>query len=208
MNTKREKFLTRVGMLAVVAFLVLPMSAFAQGNGRGRGKPTDVFVNGHDARDGRWDKNNGQRDRDRDRNRDNDEWRRRRAAEEAQRQREIEAARRQRDNDAWRRNQGNDDWRRRNDDSNRNRRGRNWDRYGSFGGSFQLRQTALNAGYNNGIQEGRKDRSRGDRFDYRDEGDYQKATEDYSSRLGDRELYRRYFREGFATGYEDGYRGY
>jgi hypothetical protein len=195
-------------MLAVVAFLVLPMSAFAQGNGRGRGKPTDVFVNGHDARDGRWDKNNGQRDRDRDRNRDNDEWRRRRAAEEAQRQREIEAARRQRDNDAWRRNQGNDDWRRRNDDSNRNRRGRNWDRYGSFGGSFQLRQTALNAGYNNGIQEGRKDRSRGDRFDYRDEGDYQKATEDYSSRLGDRELYRRYFREGFATGYEDGYRGY
>ncbi len=45
-------------------------------------------------------------------------------------------------------------------------------------------------------------------FDYRDEGDYQKATEDYSSRFGDRELYRRYFREGFANGYEDGYRGY
>ncbi len=208
MNSKMEKFLTRVGMLAVVAFLVLPMSALAQGNGRGRGKPTDVFVNGHDARDGRWDKDNDQRDRDRDRNRDNDELRRRRAAAEAQRQREIEAARRQRDNDAWRRNQGNDDWRRRNDDNNRNRRGRNWDRYGSFGGSSQLRQTALNAGYNNGIQEGRKDRSRGDRFDYRDEGDYQKATEDYSSRLGDRELYRRYFREGFSNGYEDGYRGY
>lgn len=208
MNSKMEKFLTRVGMLAVVAFLVLPMSALAQGNGRGRGKPTDVFVNGHDARDGRWDKDNDQRDRDRDRNRDNDELRRRRAAAEAQRQREIEAARRQRDNDAWRRNQGNDDWRRRNDDNNRNRRGRNWDRYGSFGGSSQLRQTALNAGYNNGIQEGRKDRSRGDRFDYRDEGDYQKATEDYSSRLGDRELYRRYFREGFSNGYEDGHRGY
>jgi hypothetical protein len=195
-------------MLAVVAFLVLPMSAFAQGNGRGRGKPTEVFVNGHDARDGRWDKNNGQRDRDRDRNRDNDESRRRRAAAEAQRQREIEAARRQRDNDAWRGNQGNDDWRRRNDDNNRNRRGRNWDQYGGYGGSSQLRQTALNAGYNNGLQEGRKDRSRGDRFDYRDEGDYQNATEDYSSRFGDRELYRRYFREGFASGYEDGYRGY
>ena len=134
--------------------------------------------------------------------------RRRRAAEAAaQRQREIEEARRQRDNDGWR-NRGNDDWRRRNDDYNRSRRGRNWDRYGRFGGSSQLRQTALNAGYNNGIQEGRKDRSRGDRFDYRDEGDYQRATEDYSSRLGDRELYRRYFREGFANGYEDGYRGY
>lgn len=202
MNSKRQKFLTRVGMLAVVAFLVLPMSAFAQGNGRGRGKPTEVFVNGHDARDGRWDKNNGQRDRD------NDELRRRRAAEEAQRQREIEAARRQRDNDAWRRNQGNDDWRRRNDDNNRNTRGRNWDQYGGYGGSSQLRQTALNAGYNNGIQEGRQDRSRGERFEYRDEGDYQNATEDYSSRFGDRELYRRYFREGFATGYRDGYNGY
>jgi len=184
-------------MLAVFAFLVLPMSVFAQGNGRGGGKPTDVFVNGHDARDGRWDKDKGHKNQDR--NRDNDEWRRRRAAEEAQRQREIE--RQRHNNDDWWRNQGrtNDDY---------NRRGRNWDRYGSYGGGFQLRQTALNAGYNNGIQEGRKDRSRGDRFDYRDEGDYQKATEDYSSRFGDRELYRRYFREGFANGYEDGYRGY
>ena len=162
MNNKRQKFFARVGMLALVAFLALPLTVSAQNNGRGRGKPTDVFVNGHDARDGRWDKNNGQR---------------------------------------------RDDYGR-NDQYDRNRRGRNWDRYGGYGGSFQLRQTALNAGYNNGIQEGRKDRSRSDRFDYRDEGDFQKATEDYSSRLGDRELYKRYFREGFANGYEDGYRGY
>lgn len=203
MNSKRKKFLTRFFMLALVTLFALPLAAFAQGNGRGRGKPTDVFVNGHDARDGRWDKNNGQRNQDRNRNLDNDELRRRRAAEEAQRQREIEAAQRQRDNDQWRRNQG-----RNNDDYNRNSRGRNWDQYGGYGGSSQLRQTALNAGYNNGIQEGRKDRNHGDRFDYRDEGDYQKATEDYNSRFGDRELYRRYFREGFANGYRDGYNGY
>ena len=164
MNNKRQKFFARVGMLALVAFLALPLTASAQNNGRGRGKPTDVFVNGHDARDGRWDKNNGQRS-------------------------------------------GHDNYGR-NDQYDRNRRGRNWDRYCGYGGSFQLRQTALNAGYNNGIQEGRKDRRRGDRFDYRDEGDFQRATEDYSSRLGDRELYKRYFREGFANGYEDGYRGY
>jgi Ni/Co efflux regulator RcnB len=164
MNNKRQKFFARVGMLALVAFLALPLTASAQNNGRGRGKPTDVFVNGHDARDGRWDKNNGRR----------------------------------RDNDNYGRN----------DQYDRNRRGRNWDRYGGYGGSFQLRQTALNAGYNNGIQEGRKDRRRGDRFDYRDEGDFQRATQDFSSRLGDRELYKRYFREGFANGYEDGYRGY
>jgi hypothetical protein len=198
MNSKKQKFLTRVGMLAVVAFLALPVSAFAQSNGQGGGKPTDVFVNGHDARDGRWDKNNGQRGRDGVRNPDNDEWRRRRAAEEAQRQREIE-----------RRRRDNDDWRRRNDDNNdRGRRGRDWGGFGNYGGSFQLRQTALNAGYNNGIEEGRKDRRRGERFEYRDEGDYQNASQDYNSRFGDREQYRRYFREGFANGYRDGYNGY
>jgi Ni/Co efflux regulator RcnB len=170
MNTKKQRFVVRFGMLALVAFLALPMTAFAQSNGRGRGKPTDIFVNGHDARDGRWDKN-GQRDRDRDRY--NDELRRRRAIEEAQR-----------------------------------RRGRDWGGYGSYGGSSQLRQTALNAGYNNGTQEGRKDRQRGERFEFRDEGDYSNATEDYNSRYGNRELYRRYFREGFANGYRDGYNGY
>lgn len=90
----------------------------------------------------------------------------------------------------------------------RERRGRDWDQYGQYGGGFQLRQTALNAGYNNGIEEGRRDRSRNERFDYRDESDYRNANKDYSSRLGDRGLYQRYFREGFANGYEDGYRGY
>ena len=170
-----KNFVTRIGMLAVVALLLLPVSAFAQGNGRGRGKPTDIFVNGHDARDGRWDKNGR-------RNGDDDEWRRRQAIEEARR--------------------------RRNDDYNdRSRRGRDWGGYDNYGGSGQLRQTALNAGYNNGIQEGRKDRSRGDRFEYRDEGDYQNATQDYNSRYGNREVYRQYFRQGFANGYRDGYNG-
>jgi hypothetical protein len=164
MKSKSQGFLTRVFMLALVVFLVLPMAAFAQGRGQGRGKPTEVFVNGHDARDGRLDQDNN----------------------------------RSRNDDRWRRNDDNDRNRRRNDGAG----------YGGNGGSFQLRQTALNAGYNNGIEEGRKDRRRGDRFEYRDEGDYQKATEDYSSRLGDRELYRRYFREGFANGYRAGYSGY
>jgi hypothetical protein len=88
------------------------------------------------------------------------------------------------------------------------RRGRDWDRYDNYGGSSQLRQTALNAGYNEGIKEGRKERQRGERFNYQDEGKYQSATTDYSSRLGNRELYRRYYRQGYANGYEDGYRGY
>jgi hypothetical protein len=86
--------------------------------------------------------------------------------------------------------------------------GRGNDGYGNYGGSFQLRQTALNAGANEGVKEGRKDRERGDRFDYTDESVFQNATKDYSSRLGDREAYRRYFREAFVNGYTEGYRGY
>ena len=97
----------------------------------------------------------------------------------------------------------------RNDNDNRGqeRRGRNWDRYGTYGGSFDLRQTALNAGYNEGIKEGRNDRRRGKYSDFRNFSAYQKATQDYNSRLGDRELYRRYYREGFENGYSDGYNG-
>jgi flagellar biosynthesis/type III secretory pathway protein FliH len=87
------------------------------------------------------------------------------------------------------------------------RRGRNWDRYGSYGGSFNLRQTALNAGYNEGIKQGRNDGRRGRQTDFRNSSAYQKATQDYSSKLGDRELYRRYYREGFDNGYADGYNG-
>ncbi|HKO95698.1 MAG TPA: hypothetical protein VJU86_01810 [Pyrinomonadaceae bacterium] len=87
---------------------------------------------------------------------------------------------------------------------------RNWgygDQY-NYGGSHQLRQTALNAGYNEGIKEGRKDRDRGEGYEFRDEEDFRNANTDYSSRLGSRELYSQYFRQGFANGYADGYRGY
>jgi hypothetical protein len=98
--------------------------------------------------------------------------------------------------------------RNRNSDRSGEHRGRNWDRYGAYGGSTELRQTALNAGYNAGIKEGRSDGKRGRHRNYSDFGAYQKATDDYSSKLGDKELYRRYYREGFENGYEDGYRGY
>jgi hypothetical protein len=89
------------------------------------------------------------------------------------------------------------------------RRGRrSGDDYPNWGGSFQLRQTALNEGANQGIKEGRNDRKRGEREDYTDEKEYQKGTKSYSSRLGDRELYQRYFRLAFEHGYRDGWNGY
>jgi hypothetical protein len=160
MKIKNIGFLSRVSMFAMVTLLAMPIAVFAQG----RGKPTDVFVNGHDARDGRLDQNNRRRDR---RSRD----------------------------DRW--------------DNNQDRNGRRTnDGYDNYGGSFNLRQTALNAGFADGAKEGRKDRSRGDRFDFRDEGAFQSATRDFSSRLGDRELYRTYYRQAFEHGYRDGYAGY
>jgi hypothetical protein len=42
--------------------------------------------------------------------------------------------------------------------NDQDRRGQN-DGYGNYGGSYELRQTALNAGYNEGIKQGHKDRN-------------------------------------------------
>src|SRR4051794_38299488 len=68
------------------------------------------------------------------------------------------------------------------------RRSRSWDSYPNWGGSFDLRQTALNAGYNEGMRAGTNDRNRNRNANFNDENEYRKATKDYSSRLGDREL--------------------
>lgn len=100
----------------------------------------------------------------------------------------------------------NDDRDRNRDNNDQNRRGRNWDRYDNYGGSFELRQTALNAGYNEGIKEGRDDRNNS-RSDFRNKSAYQKAIADYSSKFGDRELYQRYYRAGYENGYYDGLNG-
>ena len=91
--------------------------------------------------------------------------------------------------------------RNRSDNGDRNQRGRDWDRYGNYGGSVDLRRTALNAGYDEGVKEGRKDRGNGSRTEHRNLSSYQRATKDYTRRLGDREVYRRYFREAFEDGY-------
>jgi hypothetical protein len=117
--------------------------------------------------------------------------------------------------DRYQRNRDNRDYRdqrrrdRDNDWRNNNwRRGRFNDGYPDLGGSFDLRQTALNAGANAGIKAGREDRRRGRAYEYRDESAFQKATKDYSSKLGDRGLYQTYYRQAFANAYADGYTGH
>ena len=107
-----------------------------------------------------------------------------------------------------RREERREDRQERREERREERRGRDWGEYGNWGGSNHLRQTALNAGYNEGMPEGRRDRSRNERFNFTDESDYRNATKDYSSRLGSRALYQRYFRQGFENGYRDGWNGY
>ena len=53
-NNRRILFLT---ILSIGLAFVLPATALGQGRGRGRGEEKKFykFVNGHDARDGRWD---------------------------------------------------------------------------------------------------------------------------------------------------------
>jgi hypothetical protein len=95
-----------------------------------------------------------------------------------------------------------------NGNQNQTRRGRNWDGYGNVGGSFELRQTALNAGYNEGMKQGQKDRNKRNNYGFQGQSAYQKATKDYNSRLGDREVYRHYFRAAYENGFSDGVNGY
>lgn len=100
----------------------------------------------------------------------------------------------------------NDQWNRGRNQDNRGR-GR-WDGYPNWGGGSELRQTALNAGYNAGAKEGRNDRNRRNGTDFGRFGSYRSADNDYNGRFGDKELYRRYFRMAFENGYADGLRGY
>src|SRR5947208_11233874 len=76
-----------------------------------------------------------------------------------------------------------------------------WDSYPNWGGSYQLRETALNAGYNEGSKQGRDDRSHNRYRNPSEFSAYQNGTHDYNSRYGDRDLYRRYYQAAFENGY-------
>jgi hypothetical protein len=116
---------------------------------------------------------------------------------ELQRQAEIERQRQQ----------GYDQYGQYGQQRNRGRRGRNFDGYPNYGGSYELRQTALNAGYNEGNRAGRNDRRSG-RYDPTRSSAYRNASKDYNSRMGDRYAYQQYFRAAFENGYSDGFNGY
>jgi hypothetical protein len=135
LKLKTLRFALLTATLAIVVNLALSVVTFAQhGRGRFHDKKDGKFINGHDARDGRWDgrgprfrfgdrRDRGRRFRFRDRW-DRDEWRDRRDRDDWFRFRN----RRDRDDwrDRWRDDDRqdrwrDDDWRRR-----RMRRERRW----------------------------------------------------------------------------------
>ncbi len=91
---------------------------------------------------------------------------------------------------------------------NNNRSGRFNDGYPDLGGSFDLRQTAMNAGFTDGVKAGNEDLRRGRGYNIQGHSEYQRATRDYNSSRGDRYLYQQYYRMAFEHGYADGYEGY
>ena len=96
----------------------------------------------------------------------------------------------------------------RNGNYNNNRSGRFNDGYPDLGGSFDLRQTAMNAGFTDGVKAGNQDLRNRRGYNIQGHSEYQKATRDYSSSRGDRYLYQQYYRMAFEHGYADGYEGY
>lgn len=65
---------------------------------------------------------------------------------------------------------------------------------------------AYSRGYDEGRDRGEADARRNRSFDYRRHDVYRDADEGY--RGGDRNAYRSLFRQGFAAGYDDGFRRY
>ena len=88
--------------------------------------------------------------------------------------------------------------------------GRSDDRRPSYGGApyVEARRAAYDNGFREGAREGEKDGRQRDRFEYRDERDFQRADVGYHRNFGDVKRYRQSFRAGFVDGYSQGYSRY
>ena len=72
----------------------------------------------------------------------------------------------------------------------------------------EVRRAAYDNGFREGMKEGEKDGRQRDRFEYRDEGDFQRGDVGYHWNYGDVERYRQSFRAGFVDGYRQGFGRY
>jgi hypothetical protein len=190
MMTKRTGFFAKA-LMSVVALFVLVPAVSAQNND--------------------WYRRDQNRQRQEEQRRRQDEWRRRQQQQSRRDPRDVDG---DGDYDARdvaiiQQQQRNGGYGTYNNNGRYSRRGYGNNGYGNNGyGSYtQSQQTALNAGYNEGIREGRNDRNRGGYRNVNDFSAYRNASKDYNSRYGDRYEYQMYFRRGFENGYNDGLNG-
>jgi hypothetical protein len=78
-----------------------------------------------------------------------------------------------------------------------------WGRQGS--GRYDVRRIAFDNGYREGFEEGQRQLRDRKRFDPYNEGDFKDADNGYRGEFGNKDNYKRYYREGFLEGYERGY---
>jgi hypothetical protein len=74
---------------------------------------------------------------------------------------------------------------------------------GGYGREIERR--AYDNGFRDGIKAGEKDGRRGRSFAFDRHDDWRDGDDGYHRNLGDREFYRRSFREGFRAGYTEAY---
>jgi hypothetical protein len=81
--------------------------------------------------------------------------------------------------------------------------------YGSRGGSYpQADRRAYDLGYREGVRDGESDIRRGRDYSYTRHDTYRDADQGYRRNEGDRDQYRRSFRQGYQTGYSEAYNRY
>lgn len=82
--------------------------------------------------------------------------------------------------------------------------------YGVYGErpTPSVERIAYDRGFHEGTEAGEKDAKRGRSFEVQRHDDFRDADEGYHRQYGDKEFYRRYFREGFERGYADAYNRY
>jgi hypothetical protein len=76
---------------------------------------------------------------------------------------------------------------------------------GDYGREREVERRAYDSGYRDGLKQGERDARDRRVFDVERHDDWRDADDGYHRDYGDRELYRRVFRDGFRVGYSEAY---
>jgi hypothetical protein len=74
-----------------------------------------------------------------------------------------------------------------------------------YGNGREVERIAHDNGYHEGREAGENDGRKGRSFSVERHDDFRDADEGYHREYGDKDFYRREFREGFRAGYSDAY---